>query len=405
MKSATSASLLYPNAGINGALAIVLVLLLSCHRAVSDEPEPAPPWIRAIAFSPDGKTLAVCTGEPTSAGSVSLFDVASRKPIWTHKEKVGIPAVVFSPDGKTLAIGGYDHTAKLLDIDGGKVTATIDHPKEVRGVAFSPDGKLLATACWDMAFRVWDLATKTEKLAFKGFKDRPFRITFSSDGKLLLGTAGNDGAKLWDLETGRELRTFTHGQFYVSCATFSPDGLCILTGGYDGTARVWRAETGELQLRLNGAGGVHDLAFSPLLRSLALAGYGRNLSLFELAFEKPSAKEQEQIKALITKLDDDSYDVREAASQDLLKVGFLAESELRRASQESKSVEVRIRARRLRQEMLSKPKTSLRGHKDQIDAVAFSPDGKTLVSGSKDGTVRFWDVATGKETGKIQMGP
>jgi WD40 repeat protein len=200
------------------------------------------------------------------------------------------------------------------------------------------------------------------------------------------------------------MRSWNQGRFYTSSAVFSPDSLWVLTGQYDGTTRVWNVETGEKSLQFSGGGGIDNLAFSAAARSFAVA-CSSYIYLFELSFEKPSAGELEQVGALLTKLDDDSYDVREAASQDLLKVGFLAESELRRASQESKSVEVRIRARRLRQEMLSKPKATLRGHKDQVDSVAFSPDGKTLVSGSKDGTVRFWDVVSGKETAKIHVVP
>src|SRR5258708_16399009 len=167
-------------------LGIALALLTSCENVWAEEPIPA--YVRAVAFSPDGKTLAACTGEPNVTGTVTIFDMNTRKSIWTHTEKTGIPAVAFSPDGKTLAIASYDHTAKLLDIVGGKVMATLDHLKEVRGVAFSPDGKLLATACWDMAIRVWDLATKAERLTFKGLKHRPFRVALSPHGKLLLAT-------------------------------------------------------------------------------------------------------------------------------------------------------------------------------------------------------------------------
>ena len=383
--------------GLRGMGPWLLALLLPNVAGAAD-----PLSVRAVAFSPDGKLLAVAAGEPTQAGAVTLWEVATRKRRWRHVEEKGVPAVAFSPDGRTLAIGSFGRDARLLDATSGEVTRTLPHPKEVRGVAFSPDGRLLATSCWDKLVRVWDPTAGTEKVTCAGHRGRIFTVAFAPDGRHVLSVGGDDGAKLWDAGTGLEKRTFKH--YYMPCGQFSPDGRWVITGSYDGTTRLWNVETGETRARFSGTGGVHQLAFSQAARTLAVCGYGRELALFDLDLREPQAKDLNHIRALIEKLNDDSYDARVAAGEELLAVGFSADAELRRAMTEAKSAEVRVRARWLRQEMRSKPRAHLRGHTGEVHAVAFSPDGKVLASGSSDGTVGFWEVTSRQEIGRLEAG-
>src|SRR5271166_437456 len=104
-----------------------------------------PPGIRALAFSPDGKLLAAVSGEPEEKGEAIVWDLATYKPRFVHREAVGTPSVAFSPDGKVLAVGTFTDSARLLDVATGKLLRSLPgHGKSARGLAYSPDGNTLA---------------------------------------------------------------------------------------------------------------------------------------------------------------------------------------------------------------------------------------------------------------------
>jgi WD40 repeat protein len=373
------------------------LLLLPASGSAAD---PSP--VRSVAFSPDGKWLAATTGDPKQPGSVVLWDSALRSIRWQHAEAGDVPAVSFSPDSQTFVIACSDG-ARLLRASDGTLQRTLPHPQEVRAVTFAPDGRRLATACADRRLRVWDLATATVTTTCTGHRERIITLSFSPDGRALLTAAGSEGARLWDAGSGAELRTLKPSSFYTSCARFTPDGGWLLVGIYDGTTRLYNAATGQERARFTGTGGVEDVAFSPAAHTLAIAGYRRSLALFDLTFDRPRGADLERLRALLARLDDDSYEVREAASQQLLQMGFLAEADLERAAHEATSVEVRIRSRRIRKEMLAKPRALLRGHTDEVTSLAFCADVKLLATGSRDGTVRLWDVATLKEVARLVL--
>ena len=103
--------------------------------------------VNAVAFSPDGRTLASAGDDHGGDGAVRLWDVATRRQIGGPLTGLGqMRAVAFSPDGTTLASGGGDGKVRLWDVAtrrqiGGPLTG----PDPVNAVAFSPDGTTLAT--------------------------------------------------------------------------------------------------------------------------------------------------------------------------------------------------------------------------------------------------------------------
>ena len=140
-----------------------------------------PIW--AVAYSPDGTLLAVGDGPMDTPGTVTLWDVATRKVKETlDGHDRGVATVAFSPDGRLLASGGWDGTIRIWDVRARETRHVIEGLNCVCDLAFSPDGRLLASAGEGNIVTLWDVETGTEESRLTGFR-RPVQcVAFSPDG-------------------------------------------------------------------------------------------------------------------------------------------------------------------------------------------------------------------------------
>ncbi len=205
---------------------------------------------QSVAFSPDGKTLAALNGE----GDVQLWDLATNKvratlqghtkeDIETSGAAAGIMSIAFSPDGKTLAVAARDMTIKIWDVGTGQRSTFHGHTHAVYCVAFSPDSKILASASGDKTVKLWNLATGEVLATLEGHTELVTSVAFTPDGKLLASASSDKTVKLWDAATAR-VRATLQGTEAVRFVATSPDGLLLATGGgtsdnSPGELRVW----------------------------------------------------------------------------------------------------------------------------------------------------------------------
>ncbi|KAJ3080363.1 hypothetical protein HK102_003112, partial [Quaeritorhiza haematococci] len=379
----------------------------------------------AVSFSPDGRHIAtgsedklVCVWDAESGASLRILR--------GHTEFV--TAVAFSPDGRWIASGSTDRTVCLWDAERGGAPLKImrGHTRAVsaRGVAFSPDGQHVASASIDNTARVWNVGTDGSLLRDRTMQ---FRMTMvnnvvvSPDGQLIAAWSIHGTVRVWGAGMGGvPLREWN--KIEATIVAFCPDGQRIAVGFRDGTVRVWNAMTGRTLMRTSKlhkhSGVVSAVAFSPDGRQIASGSESENDTVHLWNAESGGAPlrtfygHKSWVRSVVFSPDgqriasgfrDGTVCVWDAkrvglplkkmqGHMDSVTVIEFSPNGLRIASGSSDAVcvwDIETCA-------TTGPLGTVQGHTDWASSVAFSPDGQQIAFGSADGTVRLWDIATGK---------
>ena len=247
-----------------------------------------------VAYSPDGKYLATASGDPGQYGAARLWLAEPNgggKPVRDLVEGPdAVFAVAFSPDSKLVAAAGADRAIRLWEVESGKLVTTIeDHADWVLDLAFSPDGTRLASASRDKTSKVFDLARKEALVTFPGHPEPVYGVAFAPDGKTIATCGGDAKVRLWkpdeEAKQARELGGFGGAVFKVQ---YHPGGKAIVACSADKTVRVFNPDDGaQLRVLSGHADWVYTFAFTTDGKTLASGGWDGEVRLWEFADGKP----------------------------------------------------------------------------------------------------------------------
>lgn len=197
---------------------------------------------RSLAISPSGTRLAV--GAMT--GTIQIYDLDTSK-LWATIQLKDPSSLAFSNDGALLAAGARDDKVRIWDFATQKLLHTCTgHKSWVEALAFSPDGKMLASGGQDNIVHIWDVPSGKPTLDLAGHTFWILDSCLSKDGRRAVTTAGDGSARVWDAETGAPIRVHRakRGQ-WIPAVAMAPDGEQFALSEENRVA-VYNLESGKL---------------------------------------------------------------------------------------------------------------------------------------------------------------
>jgi WD40 repeat protein/serine/threonine protein kinase len=334
-------------------------------------------WVDCVATSPDGRCIASGGQEDHT---INIWDIITGKRLLTIPEahEGRVRCISFSPDGNRIISGGDDNTIKVWDVQTASGIMTLRGSATIWDAQFSPDGKLICSGDRYGTIIVWNAKTGERLKTLTGHKGEVRSLAFSPDGKRIISGSWDKTIKVWDIESGAEVITISGHQEGVLAIALSPDGKRVVSGAH--YIKVWDILTGKELFSIpeahEGEGGGPGIVYS-----VAFSPDNRTICSggWDQKIRVWDAGTGEKLRTL---LGHEGW---------VLSVAFTPDGK-QIVSSGGGDGTVKVWDVTVGHEL-----TQLSGHQSSVSGIAFSPDGGRLVSGSQDGMVKIWDTRSCSE--------
>jgi WD40 repeat protein len=339
--------------------------------------------VHAASFSPNGHRLLTVSADQTAR----IWNAATGKELVTLDWLVGqfqagarqngrpvpeqIGSATFSPDSRRVLTTSTDYTGRIWDAETGAELITLRYG--VESAQFSPDGKRVLIYSRGKQFAtlsIRDAATGEEVASMKGHRDGITNANFSPDSRRVASASYDQTVRIWDVATGKEIVILRGHKDRVNTATFSPDGRQVASASDDRTARLWSLTSGREDATLldrSGEGGELFISLSPDGRRAIIPSSHTASSIWDIGARREAISFQSPFWAPRFSIDG------------------------------RRVVAVAGQVARILDGTAGKELNLLQGHEAVVNAAAFSPDSRWVVTASDDKTARIWDAEAGKQ--------
>jgi WD40 repeat protein len=332
----------------------------------------------SVAVTPDGKQ--VISG--SQDGTLKIWNLNTGKLVRTITAHDGsINAISTTPDGLQVISGSDDKTLKIWNLNTGNLEHTIPaHNRSVNAVSITPDG-LVISGSDDKTLKVWNLKTGKVLHTLVGHRATVTAVIAVNNKWVVSGSSYNDTLRVWNLETGREELTLGERDMVRSIAVL--DGERVISASEDGSLTVWKVGTWEKECTLKGhSKPVCSVAVLPDRKQIISGSSDGTIKIWKIGtWENKATFTAHTAWVLAVAVTPDGKQIISASGNNLSNENVLKVWNIEQCSIQFSS---------------NNAHGAKNGHSDSVEVIAFTPEGKEVISASKDGTFKIWEVGTWK---------